>query len=194
MGDQTAGANKRPPEILDIMEWIQCFSIYIYIAIISGSKPKRTADLIGYQSIIIGASQLGHEGRWILYDRRFRLKASASCTRQWSTIDITIWSMAFPTEQSKVTLDNASIFGQPLLIILGICLAKTSLFQREGQSAWIGMIAPMVNCTRANCRYEHVCYRCIHSPKEKDKHHKASQCVSAQRPAKQSERPRPLLP
>jgi len=94
IGDQTAGANKRAPEILDIVDWIQCFSIYI--TIISRSKPKRIADLIGYQSIIIGGSQLGHEGRWILYDHRFRLKALASRTRQWSTIDITIWNMAFP--------------------------------------------------------------------------------------------------
>jgi len=136
MGDQTAGANKQPPEILD---WIQCFSIYI--AIISGSKPKRTADVIGYQSIIIGASQLSHEGRWILYNRCFHLKALASRTRQWSTINITIWNMAFP---------NRAIQSHPgqgfdlRLIILSVCLAKTSLFQREGQSAWIGMIAPMV--------------------------------------------------
>ena len=39
------------------MEWVQCFGIYV--AIISCSKPKRVANLIGYQSIIIGASQIG---------------------------------------------------------------------------------------------------------------------------------------
>ena len=49
-----------------------------------------------------------------------------------------------PTELSEVTLDMALIFAQPLLITLSVRLAKTSLFQREGQFAWIGMIAPMV--------------------------------------------------
>ena len=64
-------------------------------------KAKRITDLIGYQSITIGASQLGHDGRWILYDHGFHLKASSSCTKQWSTIDITIWNMAFPDRAIK---------------------------------------------------------------------------------------------
>ena len=191
IGDQPAGSHKRFPEICDIVDWIQCFGIYM--AIISRSKPKRIADLIGYQSIIIGASQLGHEGRWILYDRHFRLKASASGTRQWSTIDITIWNMAFPDRVIK------SHQGQ------GLDIRSTPLnYSQRPPRQNLPFPKRMAicldwndspnGCTRANCRYEHVCYRCVHSPKEQDKHHKASQCVAAQRLSKQSERPRPLLP
>ena len=93
-GDQPTGSHKRPPEVFNIVDWIQCFGIYM--AIISRSKPKRIADLIGYQSLIIGASQLCHESQWILYDHRFPLKASATRTKQWSVIDITIWNTTFP--------------------------------------------------------------------------------------------------
>jgi len=71
------------------------------MAIISWSKPKQIADLIGYQSLILGASQLCHDGQWILYDRRFWLKASASHTRKWSIIDVTIWNMALPDKTIK---------------------------------------------------------------------------------------------
>jgi len=36
---------KQPPEVVDIVEWVQCFGTYV--AIVSCSKPKRVADLIG---------------------------------------------------------------------------------------------------------------------------------------------------
>ena len=37
-----------------------------YTAIISRTQPTRVADLIGYQSLIIRASQHGLEGSWVL--------------------------------------------------------------------------------------------------------------------------------
>jgi len=63
---------KHIPEITNIMEWVQCFGIYV--AIISYAKPKCVADLIGYQSIIIGASQIDREGKWVTYDQHFSQK------------------------------------------------------------------------------------------------------------------------
>ena len=92
-------SRKPLPKVLDIVEWVQCFGIYM--AIVSRSKPKRIADLIGYQSLIIAASQNCREGSWAMYDRRFHLKASASHNEQWSTIDVTIWNMTFPDRAIK---------------------------------------------------------------------------------------------
>ena len=139
------------------------------------SRPDRIPN------IIVGASQLSHEGRWIMYDRCFWLKASASRTRQWSTIDITIWNVAFPdrairSHPGQVFSLNPSYQHPPWM---PICLDWND--------------SPN-DCTQANCRYKHVCYRCVHNPKEQDKHHKASQCVAAQRLRKQSERPHPIFP
>ena len=48
------GSQRQLPAVPDIVEWVQCFGIYV--AIISRSKPTCMADLIGYQSLIIGAS------------------------------------------------------------------------------------------------------------------------------------------
>jgi len=44
---------------------------------------------------MIGASQGCRIGKWVTYDRHFHLKASAIHTKQWSTIDVTIWNMTF---------------------------------------------------------------------------------------------------
>ena len=66
------------------------------MAILSRSAPQRVADLVGYQSLIISASLYYREGRWAIYDRRFRLKASASNIKKWSAIDVTIRNTVFP--------------------------------------------------------------------------------------------------
>ena len=73
------------------MDWIECF--WMYIAIIFRSAPHRVADLIRYQSLIISASQNRHEGCWTIYNRRLRLKASATKNTEWSAYDNT---MCFP--------------------------------------------------------------------------------------------------
>ena len=92
--DRPSSSKSKLEEVNNIIDWIQCFGIYI--AIFSRSTPERVADLVGYQSLIISASQHNREGHWVLYDRRFRLKASASKIKKWSVIDITIWKIAFP--------------------------------------------------------------------------------------------------
>ena len=88
INERQVASCKRLPTVTDIIDWIQCFAVYM--AIISRHKPKRIADLLGYQSLIIGASMDCREGKWVIYDRRFRLKASASRNAQWSVIDVTL--------------------------------------------------------------------------------------------------------
>ena len=92
--DQQMGPRKRLLILWDIMDWVQYFGVYN--AIVSHQKPKRVPDLLGYQRIIMGASLHCREGKWLTYDHRFCLKVSASNTKEWSTIDITIWSTTFP--------------------------------------------------------------------------------------------------
>jgi len=86
--DRPSSSKSKLEKVKNIIDWIQCFGIYI--ALFSRSAPERVAGLVGYQSLIISASQHNHEGHWVLYDRRFRLKASASKIKKWSVIDITI--------------------------------------------------------------------------------------------------------
>ena len=49
--DHTAGHKKTPKEVTDIVDWIQCFGMYI--AVVSLKEPHRIPDLIGYQNLIV---------------------------------------------------------------------------------------------------------------------------------------------
>ena len=92
--EDPAGQKQKHQEVSNIVNWVQCFGIYI--AIISHKEANRIADLIDYPSLIIQASSQCHAGRWDIYDRRFHLKASAVAVTEWSNIDITLWKLAFP--------------------------------------------------------------------------------------------------
>ena len=92
--ERSTNNHSKVPEVTSIMEWVQCFSIFI--AVVHSSQPGRTPALIGYQNLIMRTSMLGQEGRWILYDRCFRLNASALRLQHWSTIDITWPFLSYP--------------------------------------------------------------------------------------------------
>ena len=175
-------------EVNNIIDWIQCFGIYI--AVLSRSTPERVADLVGYQSLIISASHYQRAGRWVVYDRRFRLKASAANIKIWSAIDITIWNMVFPNyplgtyqpSQSQLMIP-ANTYRPPRQPVpepkFQICLKWNE--NPEG-------------CSRASCRFDHICYRCVHNPRILDKNHKAIECPHREkRAATQQQKGPPAL-
>ena len=83
----------KPRDVTDIVEWLQCFGTYI--AIVDHTEPHRVPDLLGYQNLIIQGYHKHQKGCWQTYDRDFRRKASASHTAEWSTVDATLWNLAF---------------------------------------------------------------------------------------------------
>jgi len=94
--DEPASQKHKLHEITSIIDWIQCFSIFIVI--ISCNEFNRIPDLIGYQNLIIQASIQYHKGCRVVYNRRFCLKAFAATILERSTIDITVWKLAFPEQ------------------------------------------------------------------------------------------------
>ena len=157
--DQHVGPRKRLPALKDIMDWVGCFGIYI--AIVSRQKPKRVPDLLGYQRIIMGASLHCREGKWLTYDRRFRLKASASNATEWSTIDITIWNTTFPERaiygyHSQGPLHYQSRSNPPQKPARPLLPAQQPICLDWNDNP--------NGCSRNPCRYAHVCYRCVHNP------------------------------
>jgi len=169
--DQYAGPRKRPPVLKDIMDWVGCFEIYI--ATVSRQKPKRVPDLLGYQRISMGASLHCREGKWLTYDRRLRLKVSASNATEWSTIDITIWNTTFPERaiygyHSQGPLPYQSRSNPPQ--------KPTSPLLPAQQPICLDWINKPNGCSCNPCCYAHVCYRCVHNPGALDRNHKASAC------------------
>ena len=162
-------------EVNNIINWIQCFGIYI--AVLSRSTPERVADLVGYQSLIISASHYQCAGHWVVYDRRFRLKTLAANIKIWSAIDITIWNMVFPNYPLGTYQP-----GQSQLMIP----ANTYRPPRQPAPEPKFQICLKWNenpegCSRASCRFDHICYRCVHNPRILDKNHKAIECPHRER-------------
>ena len=53
--DQTATTKRKLPDVTQIMDWIQCFSIYIVV--VSYAKLDHIADLIAYLKLIINSQR-----------------------------------------------------------------------------------------------------------------------------------------
>ena len=165
---QSTSSKSTLGEVNNIMDWIDCFGIYI--AIMSRSAPHRVADLIGYQSMIISASQKRQAGRWVIYDRRFRLKASATKNVEWSTYDVTIGNQVYPdssveNHQPKHFHPTNPVYRPP----------RPPQVNSKRQICLNWNDSPD-GCTRPACRYDHACLRCIHNPQVMDKGHKAIDC------------------
>ena len=168
--EEPAGQKQKLREVTNIVDWVQCFGVFI--AIISRKEPNRITDLIGYQNLIIQSSIHCQEGRWVIYDRRFRLKASAAIIQEWSTIDFTIWKLAFPeclpgSEKYSAARNPAYVsarqpsWAPPPNHMQPICLEWNE--------------TPNPECLCPSCRYNHSCYRCARI-NATDKNHKAIFC------------------
>ena len=86
-------STSKPQDISDIVEWLQCSGTYI--AIVSRTEPHPVSDLLGYQNLIIQAYCKYQKGCWQTYERDFCRKVSASYVAEWSTVDTTLWNLAF---------------------------------------------------------------------------------------------------
>ena len=64
--DSLKGFRQKKKVLSGILEWVQCFGIYL--AVVCRREPHRIQDLLGYQVLIIEASQEYQGDGWIGYD------------------------------------------------------------------------------------------------------------------------------
>ena len=86
------------------------------------------------------SSQQCQEGHWVIYYHHFRLKVCATRCKEWASIDINIWNIAFPGWAfAAATVKGFRKLDQELQAIfnyVGYHLTKTKLY------ASIGMMTP----------------------------------------------------
>ena len=163
--DHSSNTKRKQQDVTQIMDWIQCFSTYI--AVLSRAKPDRVVDLIAYLNLIINSQRRFQDFDWASYDRQFRQKASANPTLQWGTMEGTLWNLS---RFNRSTRPSPSTTTFPLTTStrkVPICLEWNE--------------DPSEGCPHLNCRYEHVCYRCINIPAITDNRHKAIHCPNKDR-------------
>ena len=136
-------------ELDGIVDWIQCFSLYI--AIICHSRPHRITDLLDYQNLIITSHMRFPDFSWVTYDRE---QVAAISTPKWLVLDNTLWNLA---RQSTVRppSNHTRSYEQNLMVpptLLPSWKAPMCIEWNENLGA---------GCPRPFCQYEHTCYRCI---------------------------------
>ena len=175
-----------PCHVSHPLEWVQCFGIYL--AVISRKESHRVVDLLGYQHLILQAHQEYHGDGWLGYDRRFCQRAVPS--RSWSTIDTTLWNLAFSGKGSSRLCSHcfsSSHSSRDCELNPGsnpyehpsTCPPFRPQFPPpQGRWPvcfdWNETAAP--GCPHPACRFEHSCYYCTHNPNARDKAHKAIFC------------------
>ena len=85
--------------ISSILEWVQCFTIYI--SVIAQKQPQRVPDLLGNLNLIIEAHLEFSGDAWLGYDRHFQQRATSLPELEWARIDSTLWNLAF-TDQANI--------------------------------------------------------------------------------------------
>ena len=79
--------------ITDIEQWTNAFTTYL--SVFTDKFPLRSQELLQYFSPIRYAARV-HKGLgWVIYDYKFRQKASKNKSLIWSTIDSQLWLTIF---------------------------------------------------------------------------------------------------
>ena len=176
--DQSTTTKSRRRSVTNILEWIQCFSVYI--AVITRKQPERIQDLLGYQSRILEAHLEYAGDYWLGYDRRFRLEAAASNNTNWSTIDTNLWSIAFSGKAKSTRCKYC------------FCITHSSADcnwapdpqptrpynpqQRARHRICFKWNNVPGRCPVQGCKFDHMCLLCANNPAVWDKAHKAIYC------------------
>ena len=154
--DHSKSLQSKPKEISNILDCVQAFSIYV--AVLSKDQPHRVPSLLAYQHLLIHSHTNFKQFDWVSYDKQFCQKASACLHLEWSTMDGTLWNLCHterPSSQPIYRSPSSSYNSTP------ICLEWND---NPG------------GCSRPNCRYAHICYRCVNLPRLVDHCHKAVSC------------------
>ena len=154
--DHSKSSRPKLKDISSILDWIQAFSIYV--AVLSKDQPHRVPSLLTYQRLPIHSHTNFKQFNWASYDCQFRQKASTYPELDWSTMDGTLWNLCYtegPSSQTFYRSQSSSYSSTP------ICLE------------WNDNPA---GCSRHNCCYAHICYRCVNLSSSVYRCHKAVSC------------------
>lgn len=140
---------KASTSITDIGQWTTAFTLYLSVFI--EKFPLRSQELLQYLSLIRYAARV-HKGLgWVIYDYKFRQKASKNKSLVWSTLDSQLWLTIF-TVPPAVLREEYPLFTN----------GPSSSSANSGGSYGGTCINynRFASCTRDVCKYKHICNRC----------------------------------
>ena len=181
--DEEPKARTKKPSVTNIMEWLQCFAVYV--AVRCQKQPERIRDIMGYQALIIDAYMEYKGDCWMGYDRRFRQITASQPERSWASIDPTLWNLAFAGQAKTARCmhcfslshhSNDCEFASRGKPQRSYKLLPTEYRPQRKPICFQWNENPSSTCPHQNCRFQHICYICAYDPMTTDVSHKAVYC------------------
>ncbi len=182
-GTATLAPQRRRRKVTDIVSWIQCYATYV--GVLAGGNPEAVPELMAYLINIMRVSQDFGGMAWVNYDLAFRRQAASTGNRQWSRVNLSLYSICFAgaaraskrcdlclslTHEAKdcaLSGDADPDVGQRLKSIESAVLALTSTrpagsgptqSRQPGKEICRNWNAN--RCSFPRCRFRHVCRVC----------------------------------
>ena len=163
-------------QIESITEWSKAYTVYT--AVLLRRFPEQASELLAYHLLIIKAAQQYEGLQWRAYDTHFRVSAAASGNREWSKVDVDLYTRFFTGKAKSV---SCCYICDSTLHLAANCPAKKrepQVAMQEGPSnpkrrrSWASDICALYNsggrCSfGTKCKFRHICGECggTHSAK-----------------------------
>lgn len=156
--------------IESITEWVKAFAIYT--AAMGKKFPEAVPEMLAYQLVIVNASEQYDGIYWRCYDTHYRVNAAATGNRQWSHLDIDLYTRFFTgrakTVASCAFCDSTSHNAEqcPLKPLRSKSAKRPPAGPAPSRKRkWPGDVCFGYNASgdcayKAACRFRHVCGTC----------------------------------
>ena len=163
-------------EIPDVLSWLQCFNLYA--AVVTSEHPEKTRELLAYQALMISeARRCGGRG-WLLYDAAFRQQIRSFDSVDFAKVNQSLYSttfLAYGGGRAKLcpdcmmadhTREECALNPARSLPVVQMKEPEGRSRVPEGKARKRGRAGPCYawndgKCTYPQCRYEHVCSKCL---------------------------------
>ena len=151
-------------QIESITEWTKAYTVYV--AALLRKFREQASELLAYQLTIIKAAQQYDVLQWRAYDTHFRVAAAATGNRQWSKVDVDLYTRFFTGRAKAVACCHVCDSTQHLAA--NYPAKKRELTSQSGSSGrrtWASDVCALFNASGVcsfgpRCRFRHVCGEC----------------------------------
>ena len=94
---------RRTRKVINIYTWVECFSICMYMSVLTPVHPEVIPELMAYLSTIVRVSQDFVGLAWVRYNAGFHWQAALTGNRSWSQINTTLYTLCFTVNTLSTT-------------------------------------------------------------------------------------------
>ena len=172
--EDIVGTKSKQRAVTNIAEWLKAFAVYI--SVVARKQPKCVPDLMGYQILMLEASNEYHNNRWMAYDQRFQQQAASQPSCKWSSIESILWNFVVT---GKAKASHYKHWLSPFHLSKNCEFAPDPTHDTPPNQTpgWHRFVCRQWNeqytegCHFLNYWYEHVCYYCAFNPAARDTNH-----------------------